>query len=139
MENTQYLIWSEDKLTGVSIIDEQHRCMVSIMNTLYYFNNHDQGEEHLKCMMKMAEQFAISYFAIIEDLMHVSEYEGYSDSVVEHKTILVGIREILSEEATPEDAIHALRYLSRWWRKRMRNDDMKFIAYYKRFMSSTSA
>ncbi|AMO58179.1 hypothetical protein GZ77_20830 [Endozoicomonas montiporae] len=129
MDNALYIVWDEDEATGIPVIDEQYRSMVSMINTLYYFIGQDRGDEFLKPVMKMVEQFALLHFATQEEMMLQTGYEQLDEHRKMHQTLLENARQILYEQATPEGAIRALRFLSQWWRKHMNGEDKKFVEH----------
>ncbi len=45
MSNDLYIIWHPDNDLGIPIIDEQHRGLVSAINSLHYFIKADKGVE----------------------------------------------------------------------------------------------
>ena len=69
MRNTLYIVWNDDSNLGISIIDEQHRAIVSTINSLHYFIQIGHGNEIIKPTMIMLEQYINIHFQTEEALM----------------------------------------------------------------------
>ena len=64
MKNNLYIVWTDNNEVGYPIIDEQHRGIISIINTLHYFIQTGKGNEVIKPTMIMLEQY-INYHFIL--------------------------------------------------------------------------
>ena len=134
MEDTLYVIWGDADNTGIPIIDEQRRGLVSVINTLSFFIGRDKGGEMLKTVMKAVEQSAMMHFATEEALMEECGYPQREQHYRFHKHLLESARYILYEEATDEDAVQALRFLRKWWRYHSMDADNEFAAFYLNYL-----
>ena len=128
--NSRYIVWEEQDATGVAIIDEQHRSMVSTINTLFFFINHGKAEQYFKPLLKMLEMQCILHFAIEESMMVQTNFPGYGVHAEQHEEMLEGIRDMLYEVVTQDDPLDALKYLKHWWKHHIRGEDLTFIDYF---------
>jgi len=56
MKNILYIVWSDNNSVGIPIIDEQHRGIISTINSLHFFIQAGHGDEILKPTLIMLEQ-----------------------------------------------------------------------------------
>ncbi|MBI5639186.1 MAG: chemotaxis protein, partial [Nitrospirae bacterium] len=70
-----YIIWSDKSNLGIPIIDEQHRGIVSIINTFHYFVQQGHGPETLRPTLSMIERFSELHFETEEALMTEADYQ----------------------------------------------------------------
>jgi len=45
MKNILYIVWSDNNELGIPIIDEQHRAIISTINSLHYFMQPGHGDD----------------------------------------------------------------------------------------------
>ena len=57
MNQDLYIIWNDKNNTGVPIIDEQHKCIVGIINSLHYFIREGLGKEAVRHTLNILEQY----------------------------------------------------------------------------------
>jgi hemerythrin len=62
MKNTLYIVWNEYNNLGIAVIDEQHRGIVAIINSLHYFIQEGQGEDVLVPTLGMLEHYTRIHF-----------------------------------------------------------------------------
>lgn len=41
--HTLFIVWSDMNETGIKIIDDQHRGIVSVINSLYFYMSYDKA------------------------------------------------------------------------------------------------
>ncbi len=69
MQNILYIVWTEKNKVGIPIIDEQHRGIISTINSLHYFIQTGQGEQIIRPTLIMLEQYVDIHFKTEEALM----------------------------------------------------------------------
>ena len=69
-----YIIWEEGYNLGIPIIDEQHRAIVSTINTYYYFVTDGKAGAALKPTFITLEQYTKTHFMTEEYIFEQTEY-----------------------------------------------------------------
>ncbi len=72
--HTLYIIWEEGYNLGIPIIDEQHRAIVTTINTYHYFIANGKAEASLKPTFITLEQYTKTHFMTEENVFEQTEY-----------------------------------------------------------------
>jgi hemerythrin len=124
-----YIAWDEKSSTGVPILDEQHRSIVGIINTLHYFVERGQVEEVLRPTLEAMLQHTVLHFRTEEMLLADARYPGLAQHARKHKRLLGDIRQVCGEAAVSKDARPVLAFLRAWWLNHIVEEDRKYVPY----------
>ena len=132
-----FIIWGGEYETGINILDEQHRGLVSIINS-FYFHRGDADGDLSKALIPTAEMFKAYVkinFLTIEKLMEQSEYPDIEKYRVLHGKILNHSIIMDSQYRQARDAHGLLDFLKRYWLKTLHANRKQYIPhlleYYK--------
>ena len=125
MKSAIYIVWNERNNLGIPIIDEQHKGIVSIINTLHYYVQAGHGQEILKPTMIMLEQYVIIHFKTEETLMVEANYPAYEEHIILHKELLRKTN-MISLGVNNEDSHMVLKFLKEWWLGHINIEDRKY-------------
>ena len=129
-----YIIWDDKNNLGIPIIDEQHRGIVSTINSLYYFIQDGQGLDALKPTFNIMEQYTCIHFKTEEKLIKEARYPGFERHIVLHDKLMKRTREIAREAQSQKDPIAALIFLREWWLSHINKEDKLYGPYVKRHL-----
>lgn len=132
MNNTLYIVWTEKNEIGIPVIDEQHRGIISIINSLHYFIQNGHNEEIIKPTMIMLVQYTIVHFRTEEALMKKAGYPTLDKHMAMHKILTEKTKELTIEVHMTKDSDKILQFLKRWWLTHINNEDRKYIPFLKR-------
>ena len=123
------IIWTDVNDTGISIIDQQHRGIISAVNSLYFFMRHKQEKEMLASVIATIEQYTKIHFATEEKLLKAAEYPDFDAHKKLHdgltrRSILVG-----NECKRNNDAYGYLMFLKDWWIDHINRHDRHYIEH----------
>ncbi len=124
-----YIVWTEKNKLGIPIIDEQHRGIISSINSLYYFIQKGNAEEIINPTMITLKQYVDVHFATEESLLeetrypHVVRHEGL------HKEFIVTLNGIARKLEVNKDSDMVLRFLKDWWLGHINVEDRKYSAH----------
>lgn len=127
-----YIVWNEKNCLGIPIIDEQHRGIVSTINSLHYFVKQGQGDEALPPTLSILEQYAKIHFRIEESLMMNAKYPGLDEHVLLHKDLFKKTIAVAQESKLSKDTDAALNFLKTWWLGHINGDDKKYGSVVKK-------
>ncbi len=133
--NVLYIVWKDVNGTGVPIIDEQHRGIVSTINSFYYFYQEGHSSEAMLPTIKMLEQYVTIHFKTEEELMKKVGYPGLEEHMKLHKTLAAKTNEIARELNASGDAGMILKFLRAWWLNHINIEDKKYAPYMGKLVS----
>ncbi len=134
MRKNIYIVWNENNNLGIPIIDEQHRGIISSINSLYYFIQSGLADEIIKPTMIVLEQYVKVHFKTEEMLLEEVGYPG----IEKHKKLHSGFeKEIgaLGEKLFKDrDSDMILKFLKEWWLNHINIEDKKYAGLARKAM-----
>lgn len=124
-----YITWSERNNLGIPIIDEQHRGIVSTINSLYHCMRKGKGMIALSPVMTMMKQYIDIHFRVEESLLKEAGYPALDEHLDLHKTLERETGKIERESTLSEDPERALKFLKDWWLTHINIEDRKYVPY----------
>jgi hemerythrin len=132
MINTLYIIWTDNNQIGIPIIDEQHRGIISAINSLHHFIQIGHGDEIIKPTMIMMEQYMNIHFNTEEALMTEASYPDLEKHVSLHKNLVEKTKRISVDANRNKDFDMVLKFLKAWWLGHINTEDRKYIPFLKK-------
>lgn len=121
--------WSELPPTGIAIIDEQRRGVVSTLNTLFYFIGRRQGMNVVNAAIGSMQQYTVVCFATEEQILVEMQYPGLTGHKKQHEALV----KILYDAGKHSERMRApetfLRFLKAWWMEHAVEHDLRFVEY----------
>ena len=125
-----YITWHAHNETGIRLIDEQHRGIVSIINTFYYMmGKHMDNTMMYSCISDTLRNYSRTHFITEEAFMKVSDYPGLEQHIEMHRNLISEIEEIELQGIANHDARPLLEFLKRWWIEHINEKDKLYIPY----------
>jgi hemerythrin len=128
------LIWQDDLNTGIEVIDDQHRRIVSMINQLHQAQS---GASALLVADVIAElvDYTLSHFAFEEELMEEAGYPFCAAHKRVHEVFTKRVAEYRMRFQAGEDVVGELKsMLSRWLFNHIRNDDKAYSEQVRRHL-----
>jgi len=132
MESSLYIVWNDKNNLGIAIIDEQHRGIISTINSLYYFIQTGHEKEILKPTLIMLEQYTKIHFATEEALMTAAGYPELNEHLQLHKKLAEETQKLSRRAVNDEDPGVILKFLKDWWLSHINKEDRKYLSYLKK-------
>ncbi|MEC4686045.1 MAG: hemerythrin family protein [Nitrospirota bacterium] len=136
MKNVLYIVWSDSNRLGIPIIDEQHRGIVSIINSLYYFIQKGRGEKILQPTLIMLEQHIHIHFETEESLMTEAGYPALEEHILLHKELARKTENVSREVFMDKDLDMMLKFLKEWWSDHINKEDRKYAPFLKKLTAT---
>jgi len=128
--------WNESFLTGVEIVDEQHRGIVSIINSLHFAQPRANA-----CFLQPATEMIMGYTQIhfSTEIMLLKEagYPRLRDQERQHEHLIAEsdrLAKACLEEG--EDPGEYLDFLKEWWQVHIIHEDMGFSGFMRDYFMS---
>lgn len=131
MLNTLYIQWTSSSDLGIPILDDQHRGIVSTINTLHYFSSQGQGFEVLLPTFKIMEQYSILHFKLEETLMRKANFPYYEKHCLVHRELIEKTIAVRNKSTLYKDPGVAMAFLKEWWVEHIRGEDREYVNFIK--------
>jgi len=128
-----FIHWTEANETGISIIDEQHRALTSLINSFHYHKNDPHIERILVPTAEMTINFAKIHFITEEQLMEESAYPALEEHVQAHRKLFRKLIEVETRTRKARDADGFLEFLKTWWLGHVSQYDWNYVPHLKEF------
>ncbi len=139
MNKPLYIIWKDSANLGIPIIDEQHRGIVSTINTLYHFVTQGHGYDALLPTLRIMEQYTVLHFETEEQIMANSKYPGLERHQRIHHELSEKTRSTLGSAALHKEPEKALHFLKEWWTTHINVDDRQYADWLAKPSSTLSS
>ena len=123
------IVWQPSYNLGIPIIDEQHRGIVSTINSLCYAIQNKHGNEMLRPVIGMVTEYTRIHFEIEEDFLKKSAYPDYEGHCILHKELTQALSHVSKESIWKKDPQEFLGFLKEWWINHICKEDRKFYQY----------
>ncbi|MCK5148330.1 hemerythrin family protein [bacterium] len=136
MHKMLYIIWSDKNKLDIPIIDEQHRGIISTINSLHYFIQIGHGAEILTPTLTMLAQYTKIHFKTEEALLAKAKYPAIEEHCALHKTLIEKIEKLSIEVSRDRDAGRVLIFLREWWLNHINKEDSKYVLFIRKYERS---
>lgn len=127
--------WTDDLLTGVDDIDEQHKEIFVRLNSLLDALARQKGKDEVGGFLDFLEEFVAYHFAAEEREMTGHKYPGLADHEMEHeefkKRISALKRDFIESGASTQLVLMTVRSSCEWLVGHIRKTDKAMITFMK--------
>lgn len=134
MSNDLYIIWHRDNELGIPIIDEQHRGLVTAINSFHYFIKEERGIAMMQPIIMTLVEYIDIHFKTEEPLMKDAGYPGFDGHIHLHRMLTERTKKIAEESLHKGNARIALDFLKDWWLNHINNVDREYAPYVKKHL-----
>jgi hemerythrin-like metal-binding protein len=127
------IIWVDKDSVGITSIDNQHKQLVAITNTLFMAIMHDEGEEALKGILNDLENYTKYHFNYEEKLLTQHGYpkDKLASHIAEHRELTRQVHAFI-QEAQDEPGtmdIKVFDFLRDWMSCHLSETDSQYSAF----------
>jgi len=128
-----FIRWDGTHQTGLDIIDEQHRGLVSLINSFFFHKADPFIERILVPTALMTINFAKIHFLTEEQLMGEAKYPGLEEHARVHEQLFAKLVIEEQECRRDRDADRFLNFLKTWWFDHINRYDRLYISHLKAY------
>lgn len=129
-----FVQWSDALSTGVSEIDEQHKSLVQMLNTLHEASSGGNNAVAADIVAQM-KQYALMHFATEERYMKRNKYPDMLDHMSEHAFFVTKVKDFTATNAEEVNMLPAVMdFLKKWLVEHISNVDIKMGRYLQQNM-----
>jgi len=122
-------VWSDDFSVKVEEIDNQHKQLVSTINSLYDAVREERGSEVLSDILNILIDYTVSHFSTEERYFRLFKYEDMDSHVKEHKDFVDKITKFKEgfDKGENEVDLELLNFLGDWLIGHILGTDKKYV------------
>ncbi|MCL1860542.1 MAG: hemerythrin family protein [Proteobacteria bacterium] len=129
-----FIKWQERNDTGVPIIDEQHRGIVSIINSFYYLTEKGMCDDALcSFISKTIKNYSRIHFLTEERILKTAEYPALEEHIESHKSLAQETERVERDTLNDKDHRLLLEFLKKWWIEHINEQDMLYVPYLREY------
>jgi hemerythrin len=127
------LEWEDKFSVGISIIDDQHKKLIGILNKAIYAKGSNGSPEELWEILSEMTNYALSHFKTEETYMKEFDYPEYQDHKEEHRHFYTEIIAYHDKVIKGDSQIanEIIEYLKWWLVNHIQVTDRKYIECFK--------
>jgi hemerythrin-like metal-binding protein len=135
MKNCIYISWSEKNDTGIKILDEQHRGIISLINSLHYSIVEKFSEDIYQPAIESILHYTSIHFQTEKLFLQKSNYPQLNEHLNLHNELIAQITSIKKCIYKESDASELLKLLKYWWLNHINVEDRKYIQHLSEFVN----
>jgi hemerythrin len=124
-----FIIWKPEYDLGIHIVDEQHRGIVTIINSLYYGMQNKHGDNILMPINGMMNEYTRIHFETEEEFLKKCSYPELEEHKEFHRELTNKLARIGKESLHNHDPKEFIDFLKEWWINHIRVKDRAFLNY----------
>ena len=126
LEHSVFIIWKPEYNLGIPIIDEQHRGIVTIINSLHFGMQNDYVEEMLTSIIDMMYDYTNIHFRIEEDFLEKIDFPNAKKHHGLHRELSTQLNRAGRASFLGKDPYQFLGFLKQWWIDHICKEDLLF-------------
>ena len=128
------IAWKPEYNLGIPIVDEQHRGIVTTINSLYYGMQNKKADSMLASIITMVYEYSHLHFKLEEEFFKSFNFPGAEDHGKLHAGLMDTLFEIRERSIWDRDPYQLNDFLKKWWIDHICDKDRVF----KEFILATS-
>ena len=125
-EHNVFIVWKPEYNIGIPIIDEQHRGIVSTINSLYYGMHNNYIKEMLASIVGMMYDYTHIHFHIEEDFLEKIYFPNAKKHRELHQELTYQLAKMGRDSMLEKDSLKFLDFLKKWWINHICCEDLIF-------------
>lgn len=124
--------WGERFTVGVAILDDQHKELIRIINSLVDCQHATADSEPVADVLQNMTQYAAHHFKTEERLLEEYDYPQYASHQAEHTAFKAKTARFCMDAIAHKNALagDVLNYLSAWLTSHILESDMKYKEFF---------
>jgi len=130
LEHSMFIVWKPEYDLGIPIIDEQHRGIVAIINSLHYGTQNSYIKNILSPIIGMLRSYADIHFQTEEFFLKTIEYPGAANHRLLHQDYPSKLKRIERECSYNKNPRQLMDFMKKWWLGHICEEDMQFKNFF---------
>lgn len=129
MNNMIYIVWNEHNNLGINIIDEQHKGIVSLINSLHFSIVENYSKETLRPIADSLKNYTAIHFKTELYLLQKTKYPELQSHKKLHDQLSAITLRTTVEADNQGDPLILLKFLKEWWLNHINTEDKKYVPH----------
>jgi len=129
MRHNVFIVWKDEYNLGIPIIDEQHRGIVSTINSLHFGMVNNYVDEMLSPIIGMMYDYTHIHFKIEEAFLQQIDFPTAKRHHELHLELTSKLTVEARKSAWDKDPRQFLEFLKKWWIDHICGEDLLFRDY----------
>ena len=129
LQHNILIVWKPEYELGIPVVDEQHRGIVSTINSLFFGMQHKHGESMLTPIANMVLDYTRIHFEIEEEFIDKCGFPGIDRHHLLHKELIDELQQSGKKSILNKDSFQFMDFLKKWWVDHICDKDRQFRDY----------
>ena len=125
-EQNVFIVWKPEFATGIPIIDEQHRGIVSTINSLHYGMQSHNVKNVIKPIIETMYCYAQIHFQVEENYLEMIDSPEAARHKKLHRELTLKLSKMGRERLQDKDHHRLICFLKQWWLNHVCKEDLIF-------------
>ena len=131
MTQKQYIKWKPEYDLGIESIDQQHRRLVGLINSLQTAVDYSTGEEFERKALDELVDYTRTHFRYEEGLMEQNGYPEFEPHRCEHERMIARVEDVLEAYRQDQEGAmqNAIEFLKAWLINHINGTDKQYSKF----------
>jgi len=129
LEHNIFIIWKSEYNLGIPIIDEQHRGIVTTINSLHFAMQNNYVKNMLSPIIEMMYDYTRIHFQVEESFLEKIDYPHAEKHHTLHEELSATLANTGHRSILDRDAYEFMDFLKQWWIHHICREDLIFRDY----------
>jgi len=136
MQQPLFIKWQEKNDTGIILIDEQHRGIVSIINSLYFLTAKGMCNDTLCSFISdTMKNYSRIHFITEERFLQEAGYPDFEEHKELHRKLTQETERMEQAALKKNDILPFLDFLKKWWLEHINEKDMLYAPHLREYFA----
>jgi hemerythrin len=129
LEHNVFIVWSSEYNLGIPIIDEQHRGIVSTINSLHFGLQNNFGKHMLSPIIDMMHNYTRIHFQVEESFLEKIDFPHAKKHHELHNDLTTELFNAGKNSVLDKDPYEFMDFLKNWWINHICREDLIYRDY----------
>ena len=126
LEHNVFIVWKPEYNLGIPIIDEHHRGIVSVINSLHFGMQNNYIKDILAPIVDMMNDYTLIHFRTEENFLEKINYPDLEKHRELHQDLAAKSKKLGRDSLMDKSSHQYMNFLKQWWIDHIRNEDLAF-------------
>ncbi|MFH0734676.1 MAG: bacteriohemerythrin [bacterium] len=125
--------WTNEYAVNISIIDNQHKTLIALINILHDKMKQGKGKLILDVVLTELTEYTIYHFSTEEELFRKYNYQETKAHLIEHNKLLEEVTKIKNnfDSGNTVITLELMNFLKNWLENHILKSDKKYSSFLK--------
>ena len=128
-EHNIFIIWNPEYNLGIPIIDEQHRGIVTIINSLHFEMQRNNTKDILTSIIDMMNDYTHIHFFLEESFLEKIDFPNVKRHHELHRDLSFKLTDAGRKSMLDKDPYKFMDFLKSWWINHICSEDLAYRNY----------